>query len=238
MAKTMIKRRGRKIRRRYYNDVGRESKFTRARRKIIYEALEGRLPMIRACQLATVSYGTFRKWIKEGRDENNIIYHRFRSRVKGIQATHEMEALDVIHKAQRGDIPIIETKTVTGPRGSEVTRIKKKVPHYQAAVWYLERVAKNIYGRNAILEEMQLQRSELKVSGRIEHDHQHNHQIRAEIEALKTLPRETLEQLADIRRGLKSPDSLIPAGTGRTEPVAGSEAGGNGSGGEVSQPLH
>jgi len=168
--------------------------------------------------------------MKAGRDENLIIFSRFRNIVKSIQTKHEIEALDVIHKAQRGEIPTVETKIVRGPKGREITRIRKKVPQYQTAIWFLERVARGTYGKSAILEEMSTK--EVRVSGKVEHDHKHEHEhnLRAEIESLKQLPEGDLEKLITILRTVES----ATASNGITK----STGGGNGSGGKVSQSLH
>ena len=210
------------------NSIGCPSKFTRRHRSIIYRALDNRLPLKRACELAGVTYVTFRSWMKTGKDENLIIFSRFRNIVKSIQTKHEIEALEVIHKAQRGEIPSVETKIVRGPRGREITRIRKKVPQYQAAIWFLERVARGTYGRSAILEDMSIK--DVRVSGKVEHKHEHEHNLRAEIESLKQLPEGDLEKLITILRTVES----AAATNGITKPAGG----GNGSGGKVSQSLH
>lgn len=227
----MPKIRKKSITRRNYKPIGWPTKFTRRHRSIIYRAIDHRLPLKRACELAGITFATFRNWMIKGKDESEIIYSRFRSIVKSIQTKHEIEALDVIKKAQRGEIPIVETKIVRGPRGKEITRIRKKVPQYQAAIWFLERVARGTYGRNAILDEMPIKQSQhVQVSGKVKHDHKHEHNLRAEIESLKQLPKDDLEKLIAILRTVESATS--------TDGIAKSNGGGNGDGRVIPEIIH
>ncbi len=152
MPKRIIKRRKKKKRiiKRRPTDVRLSRTFTPATKKILYEALRARLPMVRACELAGISTTSFYSWMKKGLDEDNRPYYKFRKKIMRIQAENEMEALDVIRAAAAGGRSIVETKVVVGQaKGHEITRVKKvSTPSWQAAAWFLERRHREEYGRN------------------------------------------------------------------------------------------
>lgn len=132
-------------------DIKKRKSFTRRARFIIYEALRARLPLSRAASLAGIQAKTVFKWIERGQTKDRPIYYEFRRRVKKIQTEHEREALDIIDKSARGGAKVVETKITIGPRGREVTRVRKYLaPAWQAAAWYLERRHRDDYGREGI----------------------------------------------------------------------------------------
>jgi len=123
-------------------------KFTRRKRFIMYEGLRAGLPVYRCVGLAGITGDTYRKWMRKGKDKNRRIHCDFRKRIKSIQANIEREKLDIIHKAAEGGAPITETKITVGPKGREITKVKKRdKPNWQAAAWFLERRYKEDYGR-------------------------------------------------------------------------------------------
>jgi len=122
--------------------------FTRRKRFIIYEALRAGLPLTRAAGLAGVTVSCIKKWKDKGKDKKRRIHYDFRNRVKAIQASLERESLQIIRETAKGGNRISETKITIGPKGKEVTKIKKTLhPNWQAAAWFLERRYKDDYGR-------------------------------------------------------------------------------------------
>jgi len=213
---------------------GQRSKFTRTRQRIIYEALRQRLPITRAVQLADVSYVVYRGWMIKGRESINRFHHRFRKKVKRLQSAREIEALNIIREVAKGGKEIKERKIVRGPRGREITLIKKMTqPHWQAAVRYLELIGGAAYSKEAIhsLSEEQLlppqQNINMNVSGTVEHEHSNQ-----QLEALRLLPVEELKTLATILTTINTGtcgDTAIPP----TE-----ELSGKGVSGKVSTMVH
>lgn len=133
----------------------RKRKFTALRRKIIITAIESRLPIGRACELASIEYDTYRKWMEKGKEKSKYpLYYKFRKRIHKAQAKVELEALDIIRKSAKGGNRIVETTVTVGPKGQETKRVvKEQLPVWQAAAWYLERRHKKDYGRDVKDEE-------------------------------------------------------------------------------------
>ena len=126
------------------------TKFTKGRRKIIYEGLKAGIPIHRVCGLAGIDVRTYHKWMNKGKkNKNKPSYRAFRKRIKRIEVALEKESIDIIRKAARGGNDIVETKiTLLDNRPKEITRVKKKAnPQWQAAAWWLERRHREDYGR-------------------------------------------------------------------------------------------
>jgi len=122
--------------------------FTRRKRFIIYEALRAGLPISRGAGLAGVTISAFNKWMEKGKDKKRRVHYDFRKRVKAIQANLERESLEIIRETAKGGNRVSETKITIGPKGREITKIKKILPqNWQAAAWFLERRYKEDYGR-------------------------------------------------------------------------------------------
>jgi len=114
---------------------------TRRQRRIIYAALELRLPIYRAIDLAGVTANQYHYWMKRGVDKKNRRYYYFRKRVLEYKTQKEIEALRTIEEAQRGGYLVRETKIHRGGKyGREVTKTRKTLaPKWTAAAWWLER---------------------------------------------------------------------------------------------------
>jgi len=116
-------------------------KLTRERRRILVGAIEARIPIKRACELANIQYQTFRNWMKKGEDPTNGKFFKFRQRINQIEVQKEIDALKVIERAQKGGDKIHETKIVLGGKYRKiVTKVTKTIaPNWNAAAWWLER---------------------------------------------------------------------------------------------------
>ena len=155
MARRQIRRRsrGQIIRRQFENKPKR--KFNARKRRVFYKALLQRLPLTRCAELAGITFQTYRNWMKKGQNIRHPVHRRFRYKVKQIIAQNETEALEIIRRAAGGGAQVVETKIVVGYKGTETTRtVKKALPTWQAAAWYLERRHREDYGREAIPEDM------------------------------------------------------------------------------------
>lgn len=130
----------------------RDRSFITKKRKLFYEVLKQRLPISRACQLAGITYSTYRNWMIRGKDPKNPVHQSFRAKVRQIEAGNEREALDIIRAVAKGGGKIVETKVVHGKMGgTERTRVVKQAhPQWTAAAWYLERTMKDSYGKDAV----------------------------------------------------------------------------------------
>lgn len=162
MAITRLKRRtrrGRKIKRRIaeYHGFSHE-RFTRRTRYIVLRALEERLPLDRAAELAGMTGKMLTVWLKRGLSDDPMLPHKelyasFRRRVIKIRSGHEKDALTRIEAAARGGRKVTETKIRVKSLGpiqeKEITRvIKQEGPKWQADAWYLERTRRGEYGRD------------------------------------------------------------------------------------------
>ncbi len=126
-------------------------KFTRLVRTVVYRALEARLPVSRAVELAGISFVTYREWMKRGATGEEPIYTAFRRKVKTLQAQHEKNSLAIIDKIARGGYKVTETKVTLDPKGQTISRKRSEaLPKWQAAAWFLERRHKEDYGRDPI----------------------------------------------------------------------------------------
>jgi len=184
----------RKIKRRKYST---NSKLTRRVKSIIAMAIKDKLPLTRAVELAGISYLTYANWMKRGLDKKERRYWQFRIMVKRLMADREREAISVIRKGAIGGEPIIEKRITRGPRGREITTVKKKTnSSWQAASRYLEIIAREIYGQKAdypIHEEEQMtDKRQLDLTGGIEV------KKKSMADALRKLEVEDLDRLADI----------------------------------------
>jgi len=179
------------------------TKLTRATKEIIYEAIRNRLPLTRVVELSGASYSTFKKWMLKGRDGDNPIYIRFRNKVKKLLSEREREALDIIRACAKGEdeVRIVEKRITRGPKGREISILKKKQPSsWQAAARYLELVARETYGGGGkdypIHDEDEVPgKVSIDLSGSIE-----SKQNISMANALKDLGEEEIEQLASILR--------------------------------------
>jgi len=124
--------------------------FTRQRRMKIYAAFRLRLPVKSVCNIVGMTPVGLRGWLNKGKDKEKYpIHYTFRKQVKRIQEGNIGNALQIIEEAAKGGKPIKEVKTVRGPKGLEVTRIRKKtLGNWTAAAWWLERTVSEIYGRD------------------------------------------------------------------------------------------
>lgn len=121
-----------------------KNKLTRVAKNIIYKALEARLSISRALELADISRSTFERWKKKGENPVNREHFLFINKVKEIIADNEKECLRVLEQAQFGGYRIQETKVVVSDKdGRTVTNVTKTLaPNWTAAAWYLERCCK------------------------------------------------------------------------------------------------
>lgn len=124
--------------------------FTRSTRAAFYKALEARLPITRACQLAGFSEATYYQWMDLGKDPRNLAHHFFRIKVLRIRARKEQEALKVIEDAGFGGGTYTETRIVIGgPHGRVLEKKKKKLkPSWEAAAWWLSKAYSRDYSPN------------------------------------------------------------------------------------------
>lgn len=118
-----------------------KDKLTRVTKNIIYKALEARLSISRALDLADISRSTFERWKKKGSDPRNKEHFDFINKVNEIIANNEKECLRILENAQFGGYQIKETKVVNSAKdGITTTKITKTLaPNWFAAAWYLER---------------------------------------------------------------------------------------------------
>ena len=168
MARTNLKRRRRrgrvKIKRRANIATRWEGmtheRFTRRARYIVLRALEERLPMDRAAELAGITGKMLMSWMKRGLSDDQhlprrALYASFRRRVLKIRARHERDALIRIEAAARGGRRVTETKIRVKSLGpiqeKEITKVvKHEGPKWQADAWWLERALRREYGKDVI----------------------------------------------------------------------------------------
>jgi hypothetical protein len=108
--------------------------------------------------MAGITKKTFGKWLDRGRREKRGKYHNFRKNLKMISKSREHEALEVIRKCGTGMYTVVEKKIKTSGVGTlkqTEVEVKEKVilPQWQAHAWYLERLHKETYGKEAVLDE-------------------------------------------------------------------------------------
>lgn len=129
--------------------------FTRHAKYEFYKALENRIPITRACQLAGFSLDTYYNWMDRGKDPRQLPYYYFRKKVLRIRARVEQESLDIIRQSAKGGASVIETKVQIGGRQGRVVERKKKVmlPSWEAAAWYLARAFPKEYSHHAVLQQ-------------------------------------------------------------------------------------
>jgi hypothetical protein len=136
----------------------REGKLTNAVKRSIFDAVRIGMKEYRAAEMAGITKTTFNHWLDRGRKEKRGKYHNFRKNLKMITKSREYEALEVIRKCGTGMYTVIEKKiktTGSGQLKQQEIEIKEKVilPQWQAHAWYLERLHKDIYGREATFDE-------------------------------------------------------------------------------------
>ena len=166
MAITRLKRRtgkGRKIKRRIaeYHGFSHE-RFTRRTRYIVLRALEERLPLDRAAELAGMTGKMLTVWLKRGLSDDPMLPHKelyasFRRRVIKIRSRHEKDALIRIEAAARGGRKVTEIKIRVKSLGpiqeKEITKVvKHESPKWGADAWWLERARRKEYGREVLGE--------------------------------------------------------------------------------------
>jgi len=125
------------------------TKFNIRNRKIIYAAIRIGLPISRCYSLIGVSQVIFNGWMEYGKDPRYKQFHNFRRKIKKIEKERELEALKVIQACGKGGITITKTKVKIGPKGTESERTTSTLaPQWTAAAWFLERTAKEVYGKD------------------------------------------------------------------------------------------
>ena len=131
------------------SNIKRKRKFTRQNRRLIYEALRTGLPIGKATELAGLDRSTYYRWLKKGKDDRYPVHQRFRKAILRIQVKLEKEKLDIIRKVAQGGYTVQEGRVqVSKKKGIEIeVKVKKMMPCWQAAAWFLERRYPELYGR-------------------------------------------------------------------------------------------
>lgn len=129
--------------------------FTRSARTEFYKALEQRMPIRRACELAGFSIGSYYNWMERGKDPTRRSYHVFRLKVLRIRANKEQQSLNIIEDAAKGGRVVTETKVVIGGKYGRILERKKKqiAPSWEAAAWWLSRAHSKHYSTKGEVEE-------------------------------------------------------------------------------------
>lgn len=144
---------GRKITRRKGSEkktTRNKTKFTRRRKKILFEAIALGLSRQSACAIAGIDRTTFNTYMDYGKDHTLKKYRHFRKKIMSLEAKREYDALDVITKCSKGGYKIRKTKIKQGIKGMEIERsVSTLAPQWHAAAWFLERKKKDEWGRDA-----------------------------------------------------------------------------------------
>lgn len=137
-----------RISRRNRTHRGMKGKLTLAARKTAYAAAESGFPLNRLGRLIGVSKEQFNRYLDQGKDPKNKKQYRFVQKLKKIEKQRELEALNVIRIAGKGGFKITKNKYKTGDKGTEYTKEESILaPQWQAAAWFLERIYKDVYGK-------------------------------------------------------------------------------------------
>ena len=127
------------------------SKITFTQKQILVKALEARMSVNRAVELAGIHQTTFHNWLRKGKNPRNRKYWLFRKKILKIQAQWETDSLKIIDTVAKGNYEIKETKCRTDGEGNvidNITTIKNATPNWQAAAWFLKKRFKEDYGKD------------------------------------------------------------------------------------------
>lgn len=114
---------------------------------MIIFAIENRLSLKRALEIAGISKSQYQTWLSKGK-KGIKRYKAFRDRVLKAHIQNEKQALDVITKAAKGKIKTeILTVYINESHTKVVKRIIQNKPDWKASAWYLERRYKPDYLR-------------------------------------------------------------------------------------------
>lgn len=130
---------------------GTPRKLTLKARKIIYTAIEAGLPLYRCHDLIGVSKTRFNTWLEYGDDPQYPLYFFWKQKIKKIRKQREIDALNIINNAASGGWKQTISKIKETEKGLEREFTEKTMaPQWQAAAWFLERLYKDVYGRELI----------------------------------------------------------------------------------------
>ena len=136
-----------------------KSALTRSVKQQIYEGVRIGMPMSRAAELAGINKNLFNMWMKRGQSPKPYPkFYRFINKLKQIERQREKEALEVIRNCGKGGFETKKTKIkIVGDGDNKQTTVEKTVrqstPQWQAMAWYLERLHKKYYSREAVVDE-------------------------------------------------------------------------------------
>jgi len=126
----------------------------------IAEAVRIGMPPNRAAMLAGIPSRTFTSWKDKAKKKeaiNHKKYKKFMSRINGLEKERELEALKSIQECGKGGFKLTQTKIKVVGKGDDKettveTTTKEAAPQWQAMAWYLERLHKKIYGKEAEID--------------------------------------------------------------------------------------
>lgn len=129
-------------------------------RKVLIEALRAGAPVGLACEAASMSRSTFHSWMQRGFDAHEIAaqggetdpsdepYRVLYEEVQSARATAGVRNVGIIQRVAQGGT-VLEKTTEKDPDGTERVIEKRQAPDWRAAAWYLEKVRKDEFRKDA-----------------------------------------------------------------------------------------
>ncbi len=118
--------------------MGRNSKYTEALQEQICSLIARGNRAHVAASVCGIHQATHYRWLQMG-EAGQEPYRDYCEAVKKAENEAEQRFLTVIEEAATDGFEVTKTKTVEGPKGTEVTETVEEKRSWQAAAWWLER---------------------------------------------------------------------------------------------------
>lgn len=126
----------------------RVNKFRDTKANMLLSALRCGMPVNKACSLAGITVETYRNWYERGKAGEEP-YRQFFDSLEAIQFEMEQWCLSAIKDAADRTKMEVTTTTMDTPLGTKTTVTEKPARYdWRAAVWLLEHLDPDYYGKN------------------------------------------------------------------------------------------